>query len=330
MMVDQPQLVLRLSGRTDDAGAVRIEAPDAFCQRMRQVLTRFTKLSPQAALPERMALVSGLPLHSGLGAGTQTACATAAALHVFARHQLQEQQPRELASLQALSGIADAQELARWSGRGLRSAIGLQGFLAGGLLLDRGLPKPSPPQRERSTRQVQVDTAAFPAEWSVVLLKPQAPHPICGREESALLAELARQPNPHRAKMQARAEEVLQIARAAMPSDPSNCFDDFVRALERYLEMAADLFAPLQQGAYNGPQVEAAVERARAAGLRAVGQSSWGPTVFGLAPNHDVAHAARQRLLQHYGEQECWLAKALSPGAAQARFPQLYRSCSID
>src|SRR5690606_17244047 len=58
--------------------------------------------------------------HAGLGTGTQLSLCLARAL-------------AELAGVPA-----SVQDLARWTGRGLRSAIGIHGFERGGLLVDGG------------------------------------------------------------------------------------------------------------------------------------------------------------------------------------------------
>ena len=62
------------------------------------------------------------------------------------------------------------------------------------------------------------------------------------------------------------------------------------------------MFAPIQGGLYNGSQVEAAVALAREAGLVAVGQSSWGPTVFGFAANSEQAEWAVTKLQRDGGQ----------------------------
>ena len=62
------------------------------------------------------------------------------------------------------------------------------------------------------------------------------------------------------------------------------------------MDIAATLFAAVQAGPYRDRTIAARVERAQAAGLRGVGQSSWGPTVFAFAETDEQAQQAAQEL----------------------------------
>ena len=103
------------------------------------------------------------------------------------------------------------------------------------------------------------------------------------------MAELGSLPNPRRDDMLALAQEAFNLA------PQSGAFVDFTRCLDQYMELAGQLFSRYQGGLYNGAEVAAAVECARRVGLRGIGQSSWGPTVFGFAENQTMAeHYAAQ------------------------------------
>jgi predicted sugar kinase len=71
----------------------------------------------------------------------------------------------------------------------------------------------------------------------------------------------------------------------------------FGEALEEFNRRAGEPFAASQGGEYAGPAVAEAVAFLRRQGVRAVGQSSWGPTVFGVTDGttkaEEVARAAR-------------------------------------
>ena len=53
--------------------------------------------------------------------------------------------------------------------------------------------------------------------------------------------------------------------------------------------LAGRVFAAEQGGVYSSPRVAALIARVRGLGVPAVGQSSWGPTVFALTPDVDRA-----------------------------------------
>jgi predicted sugar kinase len=55
-----------------------------------------------------------------------------------------------------------------------------------------------------------------------------------------------------------------------------------------------DAFAPAQGGRYASAAVADCVTRLRAAGVRGVGQSSWGPTVFAVVHRDDVPNVISQ------------------------------------
>ena len=57
-----------------------------------------------------------------------------------------------------------------------------------------------------------------------------------------------------------------------------------------------DHFAPAQGGRYTSAAVADALARAEAAGFAGVGQSSWGPTGFVLAPSADAARSLAETL----------------------------------
>ena len=62
------------------------------------------------------------------------------------------------------------------------------------------------------------------------------------------------------------------------------------------MDIAATLFASVQAGPYRNERIAQRVALAQRAGLRGVGQSSWGPTVFGFADNHASAEQVARDL----------------------------------
>ncbi|MBX3422697.1 MAG: hypothetical protein KF752_14175 [Pirellulaceae bacterium] len=239
-------------------------------------------------------IISAYPFHCGLGTGTQLASLLYAAAAVWDhREPLSE-------SWQLLTDILptlNAQSVARQTQRGRRSAIGLTGFLSGGLVLDGGFPKVvgqaaegGEPECDRqlkvsSQRPVDAKYVAIPAQWRFVLIRPCSSSQITGQREQQLMNSLAHRPNSNRQVMWDLANSVCLAAQ-------HDNYCDFVESLESYLRLASQLFAGIQQGPYNGPLAAEAAGLARSAGLRAVGQSSWGPTIFGVAANDQAAEEA--------------------------------------
>jgi predicted sugar kinase len=69
----------------------------------------------------------------------------------------------------------------------------------------------------------------------------------------------------------------------------------FGEALERIQADVGALFAPVQGGAFADPRSAALVELLRTSGLVGVGQSSWGPTLYGFT---DAPADARSSILE--------------------------------
>ena len=205
--------------------------------------------------------------HSGLGVGTQLGLAVVEAVR------------REL-------GQADvsAVELAGLAGRGERSAIGVHGSRSGGFLFDAGK---SPGQA------VGTILAAVPfPNWPVLLLRPPGNDAWSGDAERHAFAR----------QRTATAEVSARLAQLAFsgvwPALLEGDYATFGDALHEYNRLAGEPFAADQGGAYASPAVAATVAKLRASGVKASGQSSWGPTVFGICASGEQAESVRERLLE--------------------------------
>jgi len=201
----------------------------------------------------RLHVDEAVPIHAGLGSGTQMALAIAAAL-------------RGLHGL-PLDARGDAIRL----GRGGRSGIGIGLFDAGGVVVDGG--------RGASTEAAPVvSRIAFPDEWRVVLVLDRARTGVHGDDESAAFARL--QPFP--------AADAAHICRVvlmqALPALAEHDLSGFAAAINDMQRLLGAYFAPLQGGhAFSSPAVAAALDLLEDAGALGRGQSSWGPTGFTFA-----------------------------------------------
>ncbi|MCA9232643.1 MAG: hypothetical protein KDA57_18480, partial [Planctomycetales bacterium] len=200
------------------------------------------------------------PPHSGLGTGTQLALAVARGV-------------RELLQLPAL----DAAGLAACVGRGKRSAVGSHGFLQGGLIWETG--RPAAASLGVLARRVEI-----PAHWRVLLCSlPQQPG-LHGEREAAAFESLPPVPKEVTAELLALAEEAI------LPAAEAANFATFADAVHDYGRLAGSCFTAVQGSSFASPAIGHFVDQLREHGIRGVGQSSWGPTVFALAA--DAAQAA--------------------------------------
>lgn len=297
LMLEAPQLRLRLHAHHDQSSpavlAPTVLAPTVEIERRIQLaqqhaLSVFATRYGLAELtsPGAIEVIDCPPMHSGLGVGTQlgTAVAQLTALAVQERSAYdQDAHENEVAYLAWLSG------------RGKRSAIGLHGFLHGGLVRDlgyvaEGSTHESSSRRELTVRPVQTQSVHLPADWMVVLCCSRNSGDVHGKLEDQLIDRAAAQANPNR-------ERMLTLSQDALSAAASDDFTAFVLCLDEYMELAARLFAGVQSGRYRDAQTASRVEQMQATGLGGVGQSSWGPTVFGFAPNAERAQAAADYLM---------------------------------
>ena len=206
------------------------------------------------------------PEHVGLGTGTQLGLGVA--------RILAEAAGRPDAPVAALAG---------WSGRGLRSGIGLHGFARGGLVVDGG---------RRGAEGVPPLLAHLdvPADWSVLLVIPRREPGLHGVDEARAFAELPPIPDPLTDRL------CRLVLLGLLPAVAERDLDGFGAALTELQHLVGQTFAPAQGGLYAHPESEAIVAALRAEGLRGVGQSSWGPTLYGFSqapPDHRAATLRR-------------------------------------
>jgi predicted sugar kinase len=129
----------------------------------------------------------------------------------------------------------------------------------------------------------------LPAPWRFVLFWPTDRSGLSGEAE---LQAFQRLPATNMAATDALCREaLLELAPAAVQGE----FDRFSESLYRFGRAAGECFAAEQGGTYAGARIAQLVRELRAAGIRGVGQSSWGPTVFALLPNEADARSAAEQ-----------------------------------
>ncbi len=203
--------------------------------------------------PSRIRVHRAPPEHRGLGVGTQMSLAVAMALL-------------------RLSGQANPsiEDLARLTGRGNRSGIGLHGFHLGGLIVDGG-------RKEGTGIPPLLAHLAFPEEWSILLVQPPGWHGLHGDEETRAFA-----------RVPAIAERVTErlcriVLLDLMPAVVERDLPALGGAIMELQAHVGAVFAPAQGGTYASPQGRAIVEHLGRSGFVGIGQSSWGPTLYAFS-----------------------------------------------
>jgi beta-RFAP synthase len=243
---------------TGESGAI-----DAATQAARRFLGRYAPDCGAEVTVHRT-----LPAHRGLGSGTQLALSTA----------------RALAELYQIPvPVAD---LAQVVGRAKRSAIGTYVFGLGGCVLEGGRrtdtddPRPAP----------LVSRLPIPPRWRCVLAVPAARPGVSGDDEARAFATLP--PPPER-----DAERVAHLVLMGLwPALADAEFDAFGANLSELQRINGRWFAAAQGGTFApGPSTEL-IAALTAWGATGVGQSSWGPAVYALAPDEDASQELADRV----------------------------------
>jgi len=236
-----------------------------------------------------------IPAHVGLGSGTQLALSIATAL-------------ARLFSIEA--GV---RELASVMGRGTRSGIGVAVFDRGGFILDGG-------QRVGTTgRSRNPDSPPhiiirhpFPKDWTFVVAIPNVGRGLAGDAEGRAFRRLSARHTGGTGRLSRTI--LMQMLPALVERDPAA----FGQSLTTIQRIVGSWFRPVQGGTFASP-LGARIARAMArAGALGVGQSSWGPTVYGLATDEGLAtklEQAARRAMSESGDGVVFRARANNRGA---------------
>jgi beta-RFAP synthase len=249
-----PAITARVS--VTRAEAVRAWGPDA--DRAAEFARRFLAHHGIATGAD-VRVDRAIPSHSGLGSGTQLALCIAQALA-------------------ELHGIhATAPELALAVGRARRSAVGTWTFAGGGFVLEGG-------RRQNDDRVAPLlARLAFPTTWRCVVAIPDARPGVSGAAETAAFATLAPPPEHE-------VERVSHLVLMAMlPSIVDGDIVAFGRALTEVQRLNGGWFAEAQGGTFAPGGTTQLVTRMLEWGAAGVGQSSWGPTMYGVVEGDDAA-----------------------------------------
>ena len=207
-----------------------------------------------------------LPPHSGLGSGTQLALAVARA--ISAAHDVER----------------DVSDLARSVGRASRSAIGTWTFAGGGLVLEGG--------RRRGSSDVGPLLVRMPIPecWRCVLVVPSEQAGLNGPAEEAAFAQL---PPPSEKDVHRVAHLVLM---GLLPAIADSDLAGFGTALTELQQVTGRWFAPIQGGTFAAGLSGEMIRRMAEWGVPGVGQSSWGPAVYGIVDGDPAASRLAERV----------------------------------
>jgi beta-ribofuranosylaminobenzene 5'-phosphate synthase len=209
------------------------------------------------------------PSHVGFGSGTQLALSCLVAV---ARAHRREVDPRALAP-----------DL----GRGGRSGVGVATFERGGFVVDAGHPTEqftsSPPERGDWRVPEPIARHDVPDSWRFVLVTPDAGAGRSGDAEDESMRSAVERADP------GVADDVAHLlVRRLLPAVADGDLGAFGRAVARLGRLNGAWYADEQGGVYR-PPAGALVDRlSDCPAVAGAGQSSWGPTVYGVSRENDL------------------------------------------
>ena len=263
--IDQPQVILEAA--VDQR--LRVEGSDA--DRAQLYAQRYL-VAHGIKTGARLSIEKNIPPHVGLGSGTKLALAVAYALATLYEQPL------------------DPYVLAQTVGRSSRSAIGLWTFARGGFVVEGGRwtdgEDPAP----------LLMHYPMPATWRCVLAVPQDSPGISGETEKEAFNQLSSPPE--------QAAEIAHVVlMALLPALVEGRINEFGSALTRIERLVGESFSPIQGDNFANPQSTELVEAMLKWGAAGAGQSSWGPTVYGLVEGQEQGKLLEAHVRSLLGDQ---------------------------
>jgi beta-ribofuranosylaminobenzene 5'-phosphate synthase len=207
----------------------------------------------------RIVIRHAIPEHAGLGSGTQLALAVA----------------RGIAEL--YDRPTNAATLATAVGRARRSAIGTWLFDGGGFIVEGG--------RREDTDRIAPLLARLPIpdSWRCVVAVPWSTEGVSGESEVQAFREL---PAPPLREVEHVAHVLVM---SLLPALVEGDLETFGRAITTIQQINGSWFAPAQGGPFASGSSTELIGKMSQWGAAGVGQSSWGPAVYGITEGDDRA-----------------------------------------
>ncbi len=256
--LEDPHLELRLT-TSGVGGGLEVRAPTEEAREAAARVARSLGLSSGV-----LEVLGYVKHHVGLGSITRTYLATAIA-----------------ASVQLKAVNLDLEELLVKLGRCRYSCVGYYTMVYGGLAVDTGVGHPG----DGIPKPLML--LKFPQHWYVVLAVPEG-RGLREEEEEVHMrdpVQVSEQRELYRALVELTTGVRLER------------IDLFARGVETIQEVAGRYFSRAQGGFFSSPYGDLIAEVMRRSGLRGIGQSSWGPTVYGFTDSYSTAELARRSVL---------------------------------
>lgn len=241
----------------------------------------------------------GLPRHAGLGSGTQHALAVLAAVA-----RAYDREPR-------------SRQLAPSLGRGGRSGVGVATFERGGFVLDTGHPTARFTTDRPATGDWTVPAVAahhrIPETWRFLVVVAEADPGRSGDDEDRAMRAVVERADP------GRADRIAGIVtRRVLPAIAEGSAERFGEAVAEIGRLNGSWYADKQGGVYRPPVGDVVASLEESPAVYGAGQSSWGPTVYGITDEtraEDAREAGHAALAAAGVDGDVFLVRGRNTGA---------------
>ncbi len=255
LMVDSPGLVIE--AEPSETWMAHGPLAERALRIALQVASRFIELGIEP-VPLEFSILKAPAEHVGLGTGTQLGLSIA-----------------KLATTAAGRPEFSALGLASLSGRGERSGVGLHGFDVGGLVVEGG-------HHGTGGTAPLLCRLEFPEQWKALIVAPPSAEGLHGPNERQAFAKLPPMPESETDRL------CRLVLLGVLPAVVEHDLDEFGASLEEIQHRVGVWFSPAQGGIFASRRAEEIVKWLRNEGLSGVGQSSWGPTLYGFTDRDEV------------------------------------------
>lgn len=259
--LEEPYLELRITSSSDSSG-LKLRTPT---EESKEAIIRVAK---HLGLTSGVIELDGyLKHHSGLGSITRIYLSTAVATSTLLNKT-----------------DLDFESLLLSLGRCRYSCVGYYTFIFGGLAVDSGVT-------DLSGREIPKPLALLrvPRSWYVVVAVPE------GRG----LSESEEKPYMDSPTAVEHQRDLYRALVELLTGVKLERIDMFTRAIETVQRVAGSYFSKAQGGFFSSPYGDLISKIMLESGLRGIGQSSWGPTIFGFTDNYVVAEQAKRNILSN-------------------------------
>ncbi len=220
----------------------------------------------------RVSVSESFQRHVGFGSGTQLALGTLVAV------------------ARAHDDYVDARTVAPELGRGGRSGVGVATFENGGFVVDAGHPTErftsSPPAEGSWDVPRPMVRHDIPSDWRFVLVTPAGAVGQSGDDEDESMRSVVERADP------GIADDISHLlTRRLLPAVAEHDIAEFGAAVARLGRLNGAWYADEQGGVYRPPAGRLIDSLGNSPVIYGAGQSSWGPTVYGVTRESETAEA---------------------------------------